>query len=295
MKTPLFTGVGTAIVTPFKDGRPDLDALARLIEMQYEGGTSAIIICGTTGEASTLTTEEEEILYRTAVLAAGGRMKVITGIGANDTRKAMDMAQRAQDAGADALLMVTPYYNKSTQAGIVAHFTYVADRASLPLIVYNIPTRAGIGIEPETYGILAQHPNIIGVKEASGNIAAFARTLALCGDGLDFWSGNDSDTVPMMALGAHGVISVASNLVPETVSRLCALCEAGDFQAAAALNAQYVDLFTALFWETNPIPVKTAMGLMGLCSPEMRLPLVPMGRERAKALAGCLASHGLLA
>jgi 4-hydroxy-tetrahydrodipicolinate synthase len=221
-------------------------------------------------------------------------MKVIAGIGGNNTEAALGMAQLAQAAGADGLLMVTPYYNKSTQAGLVAHFTYVADRVDIPVIVYNVPTRTGIGIEPETYGALSQHPNINGVKEAGGNIAAFARSIALCGDSLNFWSGNDSDTVAMMALGAKGVISVASNLVPDVVSRLCQLCLAGDYPAAAAANARYMPLFTAMFYEVNPIPIKTAMGLTGRCSPEMRLPLVPMAPENRKKLAECLQRYELL-
>jgi 4-hydroxy-tetrahydrodipicolinate synthase len=294
VKTPLFTGAATAIVTPFRDGALDLDTLSRLIELQYAGGISAIVVCGTTGEAATLTYDEQEALYRHTVQAVHGRMKVIAGIGANDTAKALHMASLAQQAGADGLLMVTPYYNKTTQAGLLAHFTCVADHIPLPLVVYNIPSRTGIGIEPETYALLAQHPNINGVKEASGNIAAFARTMALCGDKLTFWSGNDSDTVPMMALGAKGVVSVASNLVPDVVTRLCRLCLAGDYKAAAALNAQYMDLFTALFYEVNPIPVKTALGLLGRCSSQLRLPLVPMSPANAQRLADCLLAHNLL-
>jgi 4-hydroxy-tetrahydrodipicolinate synthase len=294
LKTPLFTGAGTAIVTPFIHGQPDLQTLARLIELQYAGGVTAIIVCGTTGEAATLSPAEQEALYRFAVQVCRGHMKVIAGIGGNNTPAVLAMAQAAQAAGVDGLLMVTPYYNKSTQAGLVAHFTYVADRVDIPVIVYNVPTRTGIGIEPETYALLAQHPNINGVKEASGNIAAFARSIALCGDSLNFWSGNDSDTVAMMALGAKGVISVASNLVPDVVSRLCQLCLTGNYPAAAALNAQYMPLFTAMFYEVNPIPVKTAMGLTGRCSPEMRLPLVPMGQEAKQKLIACLRHYGLI-
>jgi 4-hydroxy-tetrahydrodipicolinate synthase len=286
--------VGTAIVTPFIHGKPDLPTLARLIELQYAGGVSAIIVCGTTGEAATLSPAEQEALYRFAVQVCRGRMKVIAGIGGNDTKKALHMAQLAQSAGADGVLMVTPYYNKSTQAGLVAHFTYVADRVDIPLIVYNVPTRTGIGIEPETYAQLAQHPNINGVKEAGGNIAAFARTISLCGDLLNFWSGNDSDTVAMMALGARGVISVASNIVPDVVAELCRRCLSGDYPAAAALNARYMPLFTAMFYEVNPIPVKTALALLGRCSPELRLPLVPMAPETTQKLTECLRSYNLL-
>ena len=294
MKTPIFTGSGTAIVTPMLDGAIDLDAFARLIEAQAAGGTAALIVCGTTGEGATLTPEEHEKLFRFAVKKSGGRMKIVAGVGSNDTAAALEMAKRAESAGADGLLLVTPYYNKTTQAGLVKHFTYIADRTELPIIVYNVPSRTGVGVTPETYAVLADHPRINAVKEANGDIGAFARTCALCGDRLHFYSGNDSDTVAMMALGAKGVISVASNIVPAAVGRLCALCLAGDYTAAAALNREYMDLFTALFREVNPIPVKTAMGMMDLCSPEMRLPLVPMGDGNRAALAEVLAKHGLI-
>ncbi len=295
MKTPIFTGSGTAIVTPLSAGSIDYDAFGRLIEAQYTGGTAALVVCGTTGEGATLSAKEHEDLFRFAAERSAGRMKIIAGIGSNDTAAALDMAKRAEQAGTDGLLMVTPYYNKTTQAGLIQHFTYVADRTELPIILYNVPSRTGVGIAPETYAVLADHPRINAAKEASGNIGEFARTCALCGDKLHFLSGNDSDTVAMMALGAKGVISVASNIVPETVSRLCRLCLQGDLAAASALNREYMDLFTALFWEVNPIPVKTAMAMMGLCGGEMRLPLVPMGAAHRTALEGVLRKHGLLA
>lgn len=295
MQTPLFSGAGTALVTPFRDNALDLDTFDKLLERQIAGGTAALIVCGTTGEAATLSPQEHETLYRRAVLHSGGSMKVIAGIGSNDPRKAMDLALRAEAAGADGLLMVTPYYNKTTQSGLIEHFSYVANRSSLPVILYNVPTRTGVGIQPETYAVLADHPNICGVKEASGDLAAFARTKALCCDRLTFWSGNDSDTVAMMALGAKGVISVASNLIPREISRLCDLCLAGDFPAAAALNGQYAQLFHDLFREVNPIPVKTAMELMGLCRAQMRLPLVPMGAENRRILETRLRELGLTA
>ena len=294
MKQPLFTGAATALVTPFRDGGVDIDTFCRLLELQYAGGVSAVVVCGTTGEAATLNSRERGSLFRAAAQRSRGRMKVIAGIGSNSTENALDTALLAEEAGADGVLMVTPYYNKTTQAGLVEHFTYVADRTSLPVILYNVPSRTGVGIEPETYAVLADHPNINGVKEASGQIAAFARTAALCGDRLHFWSGNDSDTVSMMALGARGVISVASNLVPDVISRLCGLCADGDYPAAAALNARYMDLFSLLFSEVNPIPVKTAMGLLGRCDPALRLPLVPMGEAGRQTLVACLMSHGLL-
>lgn len=294
MTEPLFTGAATALITPFHMGRPDLDAFDRLLERQIAGGISALIVCGTTGEAATLTPEEHETLFRRAAYRSDGRTKIIAGIGGNNTHKVADMALRAENAGADGLLMVTPYYNKTSQAGLIAHFTHVADRTALPIILYNVPGRTGIGIRPETYAVLAGHPGITGVKEASGNIGEFARTKALCGNRLTFWSGNDSDTVAMMALGAKGVISVASNLAPEVVAELCDLCLRGDFTAAAALNERYMDLFNALFSEVNPIPVKTAMASMGLCTGEMRLPLVPMAEDRRRSLESCMGNCGLL-
>lgn len=282
------------MVTPLRNGKPDLDTFSRLIELQYAGGTAAIIVCGTTGEAATLSPAEHEALYRRAVIRSAGRMKVIAGIGSNDTKKALDMAMMAEQSGADGVLMVTPYYNKTTQGGLIEHFSYVADRSALPVILYNVPSRTGVGIAPETYAVLARHPNINGVKEASGELSRFARAKALCGEALNFWSGNDADTVAMMSLGAKGVISVASNLVPDAVARLCTLCLNGEFPAAAVLNERYADLFDMLFCEVNPIPVKTAMAMLGRCSGELRLPLVPMQPENAKKLAACLARHGLL-
>ena len=294
MKAPLFTGACTAIVTPFRDGGVDLDTFSRLVELQYAGGVSALVVCGTTGEAATLTPAEHEALYRRAAERSAGRMKIIAGIGSNNTKHAAYMARAAADAGADGVLMVTPYYNKSTQAGLVDHFTYVADRSSLPVILYNVPSRTGVGIAPETYAVLAEHPNINGVKEASGDIGSFARTASLCGGRLNFWSGNDADTVAMMALGARGVISVASNIVPDVVSRLCRLCEEGDYDAASSLNRKYMPLFDILFREVNPIPVKTAMGMLGRCLPDMRLPLVAMGGTHKSELTECLLRYGLI-
>ena len=294
MKAPLFTGAATAVVTPFRDGEADLETFDRLLALQYAGGISAAVVCGTTGEAATLTPEEQARLIRRAAEGFAGRMKIIAGIGSNDTKKALDAAMRAADSGADGVLMVTPYYNKTTQAGLIRHFSFVADRSPLPVILYNVPSRTGVGIAPETYDALADHPNINGVKEAGGDIAAFARSIALCGDRLAFWSGNDSDTVAMMALGARGVISVASNLVPDVITRLCALCDGDRYRDAALLNREYMDLFSVLFREVNPIPVKAAMGLLGRCGPEVRLPLVPMSEEGMAALSRCLARHRLL-
>ena len=280
-KTPIFTGSCTAIVTPYTETGVDYAKYAELLEMQYAGGTSAILVCGTTGENPTHTAQEHNKLTELTVEKCRGRMKVIVGVGANNTEHALEQARHAEAVGADGILMVTPYYNKTTQAGLVQHFSYVADRVSVPMILYNVPSRTGIGIKPATYKELSKHPNINGVKEASGNIAEFALTRSMCGDELNFWSGNDSDTVPMMALGALGVISVASNCIPADVARLCELCFKGDFKAAAGEYFRLADFFDKLFIETNPIPVKTAMNLMGLNVGKLRLPLIDMS-EGAK-------------
>ena len=281
-KTPIFTGSCTAIVTPYLENGVDYEKYAELIDFQYAGGTSAILVCGTTGENPTHTAEEHDKLVELTVEKCKGRMKVIVGVGGYNTEHVLEQAKQAEATGADGILMVTPYYNKTTQKGLVAHFTYVADRVSVPMIVYNVPSRTGIGVKPATYLELSKHPNINGVKEASGNIAEYALTRSMCGDDLVFWSGNDSDTVPMMSLGAKGVISVASNIIPADVARLCKLCLDGDFTAAAAEYFRLADFFDKLFIETNPIPVKAAMNLAGMNVGKLRLPLVEIS-EGAKA------------
>ena len=294
VKTPLFKGSCTALVTPLNENGIDYERLRKNIDLQYENGTAAIVICGTTGENAVQTQAEHDELVRVAVNHTAGRMKVIAGIGSNDTQHALHNAQNAKAVGADGVLMVTPYYNKSTQKGLVEHFTYVADRVEIPLILYNVPSRTGIGIGAETYKTLSAHPNINGVKEASGDFSLIGKTVALCGNDLFLWSGNDDNTVPMMAMGALGVISVASNLVPGVLSKLCALCLEGDYAAAAALYGKYAALFSTLFIETNPIPVKTAMRLCGLDSGLMRRPLTDMSEEHLNILKSCLREIGLI-
>ena len=288
MKTAIFQGSGTAIVTPFRDGKLDLECFRKLIDYQAEGGTAAIIVCGTTGEGATLTDEEKLSLYDACIQQTAGRMKVICGIGNNNTAAALHLARQAENLGADGVMLVTPYYNKTSQAGLVQHFFHVAEGISIPMIVYNVPSRTGIGIQPETYVKLGTHPNINGVKEASGQVGEFGRVKAMCGQTLHFWSGNDADTVAMMALGAQGVISVASNLLPDAVSQICRLCLEGNFPAAAALNERYAELFSKLFIEVNPIPVKTAMGILGLCRDEMRLPLCCIAPQNRATLQECI-------
>lgn len=293
VKTPVFKGSCTAIVTPFTDGGIDYEQLKKNIDFQYENGTSAIVVCGTTGENATVNRNEYEELVRYAIRAVAGRMKVIVGVGSNNTETALKNAENARFAGADAILMVTPYYNKSTQKGLIEHFTHVADRVDIPMILYNVPSRTGIGIEAATYKTLSQHPNIVGVKEASGNLSLVGETISRCGDDLFIWSGNDDNTVPMMALGALGVISVASNIVPGVMAKLCQLCLDGSFADAAALYAKYVKLFSALFIETNPIPVKTALKLLGRDSGILRLPLTTMSDEHFSYLRNVMTEAGL--
>ena len=293
-KTPLFKGSCTALITPLQENGIDYEQLKKNIDFQYENGTAAVVICGTTGENAVQSQEEHDELVRVAVNQCAGRMKVIAGIGSNNTQHALHNAENAKASGADGVLMVTPYYNKSTQRGLIEHFSYVADRVDIPMILYNVPSRTGIGIQAETYKILSQHPNINGVKEASGDFSLIGKTAALCGDDLWLWSGNDDDTVPMMALGALGVISVASILIPAVLSKLCGLCEANQYPEAAALYRKYAALFSALFIETNPIPIKTAMRLCALDSGRMRLPLTEMSEGNLAILQGKLKEVNLL-
>ncbi len=293
-KQAVFQGSCTAIITPFCENGIDYDRLEQNLQAQYEGGTAAIVVCGTTGENATLSPDEHNELVRRTVNACRGRMKVIVGIGGNNTVAALRKAENAKAVGADAVLMVTPYYNKTSQKGLIEHFTYVADRVEIPMILYNVPSRTGIGISAESYQILSQHPNINGVKEASGDFSLIARTRSLCGEALNLWSGNDDNTVPMMALGALGVISVASNVVPSAVSKLCSLCLEQDYPAATELYARYASLFSALFIETNPIPVKAAMRLLELDSGILRLPLTDISEEHLAKLRAVMRELGLL-
>ena len=293
VKTPVFKGACTAIVTPFGEHGVDYERLRQSIDYQYENGSAAVAVCSTTGESVTLSAEEQEEIVRFSVRENRGRMKILVGIGSNNTQTALRRAETARFAGADAVLMVTPYYNKSTQKGIIEHFSYVADRVDLPLILYNVPTRTGIGITADSYEVLSKHPNINGVKEASGDISLVGQIRSRCGDDLYVWSGNDSDIVPIMALGGLGVISVAGNIVPGVVSKLCALCLEGDYAAAAELNRKYAPLFSALFVETNPIPVKAAMRLLERDSGKLRLPLTDISDEHLAVLRGALRNVGL--
>ena len=292
-KIPIFQGACTAIVTPFSQRGIDYERLEKQLQAQIEGGVSAVVVCGTTGENATLSQDEHNELVRKTVNLCRGKLKVIVGVGGNNTEQALRKAENAAAIGADGILMVTPYYNKTSQKGLVEHFSYVADRVEIPMILYNVPSRTGIGIQAETYRILAEHPNINGVKEASGDFSLIASTRSLCGDALHIWSGNDDNTVPMMALGAQGVISVASNIVPAVVSSLCALCLSGDFKGATELYCKYASLFSALFIETNPMPVKAAMEMLQTDSGRVRLPLTEISEEHREQLKQELEKLGM--
>ncbi len=271
----------------------DHDALLKLIEIQKLAGVAALTVCGTTGESVTMTPGERGDVIAFCVKNKG-QMKIIAGAGGNDTARALEDAKAAGDAGADAVLAVTPYYNKPTQAGLTAHYTYIADRVRMPVILYNIPSRTGTALAPETVLELSKHPNINGIKEAGPGTALTSFIMSTCPEDMNVWSGNDAETVPLMALGARGVISVASNLIPREMTELSRLCLLGEFGLAARMQAKYHDLMTALFYETNPIPVKTALSEMGLCGGELRLPLCPMGAQNREKLKAALRKYGLI-
>lgn len=295
MKAPLFTGSSAAIVTPMRDdGSVNLDLLPQLLERQLDGGTAAITVCGTTGESATLKDDEKLALISSCVNAVNGRIPVIAGTGSNDTEHAVFLSREAQKAGADGLLLVTPYYNKCSAKGLVRHFMTVADSTKLPVIVYNVPSRTGVSMNENIYRQLSEHPNINGVKEASGDTELVLRTRAACGDDFYIWSGNDAQIVPMMAMGGQGVISVLANLCPEVPARITAACQRGDYPSAAELQTRYMPLIDAMFCEVNPIPVKTAMHLMGLDVGPLRMPLCEMEDASRDRLTAVLTDCGLL-
>lgn len=294
MKEILFTGSGVAIVTPFKDGKVNLSSFGRLIDRQIAGGTDAIIVCGTTGEAATMTTAERQEAIGFCVERAAGRVPVIAGTGANDTRAARENSLAAERLGVDGLLVVTPYYNKATQQGLLRHFKTVADAVNIPIILYNVPSRTGVNILPETYAELAHHPNIAGVKEASGNFGQIQKTRNLCPTNFSIWSGNDDETAAICMLGGVGVISVVANVLPAQMHELTSLCLANDYAAAGRLQLKLKPLCDALFCEVNPIPVKTALNLMGLDAGELRLPLCPPTDASVEKLKLALSAWDLL-
>lgn len=294
MRKPLFTGSGVAIVTPFTKDAVDLDAFGRLIDFQLANGTDAVIVCGTTGEASTMTYGERMRTIEYCVERINGRVPVIAGSGSNATPNAIALGRDAVRAGADGLLVVTPFYNKATQAGLVKHYTAIADAAEKPIILYNVPSRTGVTIAPETYAELAKHPNINGVKEAGSNLSNIQKTRNLCPDDFSIWSGNDDETAAICLMGGRGVISVAANVVPDRMHQLVRLCLANDFAAAANLQLDLKELCDTLFCEVNPIPVKTALELMGMCGGTLRLPLCEPSEEHRERIRKTLVRYGLL-
>ena len=287
MKTnSIFRGAATALITPMTETGVDYPALEKLINWQIDEGIDALVICGTTGESSTLTDEEHREVLRFSMEVAADRVPMIAGTGSNDTAYAIDMTKYACELGYDGMLVVTPYYNKTTQKGLVAMFNAIADASTKPIILYNVPSRTGVNIEPATYLKLAEHPNIAAIKEASGNLSKIMETMALVGDKLDLYSGNDDQIVPLMAIGGQGVISVLSNVAPKETSEMCHKVFNGDIAGAMKMQLDYLPLINTLFCEVNPIPVKAAMAAMGWCEDILRLPLVPMeDAHRATLLA----------
>lgn len=295
MKKTVFTGCGTAVITPmFADGRVNYPELGRVLEDQIAAGTDAIVICGTTGEASALDDSEHLDTIEYAVKKVNGRVPVVAGTGSNDTRHAIHLSTEAKNRGADALLQVTPYYNKTNQTGLVRHFTAIADAVGLPMILYNVPSRTGMTIQPQTYLELSRHPLIVGAKEASGSISAVARTAALCGDALPIYSGNDDQIVPILALGGVGVISVLANVAPRQTHDICALFAAGKVAESRALQLQLFPLIEALFCDVNPIPVKVAMELLGYAAGPCRMPLGELSEANRARVQKELQNAGLL-
>lgn len=292
MKKTVFEGVATAIVTPLNANGVDYEAFGRLIDWQIACGVDAIVAAGTTGEGSTLTDEEHREVLKFCVERVAGRVPVIAGTGSNDTAYAIDLTEYACEIGADAMLLVTPYYNKATQNGLIASFRAIADRSSKPCILYNVPSRTGCNLLPATVAALAEHPNIVGVKEASGNISQIAQIAALCGDKIDIYSGNDDQIVPILSLGGKGVISVLSNPLPAETAKICRFWREGKTKEAAALQLKLLPLIDALFCEVNPIPVKAAMAAMGYGENYLRLPLTPMEKAHEEVLLKLLREAG---
>ena len=294
MRQPIFKGIATALITPFKGDEVDYEAFGRLIDWQIESGINGLVICGTSGEGPTLTDEEHRECIRYAVERAAGRVPIIAGTGSNDTAYAISLTKFSCEVGADAMLVVTPYYNKATQGGLVASFEAIADASTKPLILYNVPSRTGCGFKAATYARLAEHENIAAIKEASGDISKIVKTRALVGDKLSLYSGNDDQIVPILSMGGSGVISVLSNLLPKQTSEMCHKFFEGDLEGAREMQLKYLPLINALFSEVNPIPVKAAMAAMGFCENYVRLPLTPMEEGHWEKLRALMEEQGLL-
>ena len=294
MKNTVFTGAATAIVTPMTAAGVDYEQFGRLIDWQIEAGIDAIVVAGTTGEGSTLDDAEHKEVIRYCVERVAGRVPVIAGTGSNDIAYAISLTKYACEVGADAMLLVTPYYNKATQKGLIRSFTAVADASTKPCILYNVPSRTGCNLLPASVAALAEHPNIVAIKEASGNISQIAQVAHLCGDKIDIYSGNDDQIVPVMSLGGKGVISVLSNLMPAETSKICHDYLEGNTAAAMQKQLELLPLVDALFCEVNPIPVKAAMAKMGYGENYLRLPLTPMEEAHAEELYALMKEQNLI-
>lgn len=295
MKNPIFTGAGVAIITPFTaDGKVNEEVLAEIIEYQISHSTDAIVICGTTGESATLDHNEHTQAIKVAVDVTAGRIPVIAGTGSNDTAYALKLSNDAEKLGVDGLLMVTPYYNKASQEGLIKHFNYVADRVSTPIILYNVPSRTGCEIKPETYAELAKHKMIYAAKEATGNLSSIAKTISLVPEDFTIYSGNDDQITPIMSLGGKGVISVLSNILPQVAHDIAQSALDGDFKKSAELQLKYLELCNAMFMDVNPIPVKVAMRLMGIDVGPLRLPLCDMTPANTEKLKSVLQKYELI-
>ncbi|MCC8025190.1 MAG: 4-hydroxy-tetrahydrodipicolinate synthase [Clostridium sp.] len=292
MRHSIFEGSAAAVVTPMDAyGNLDFDAMKRLLDRIIEGGTDAVVVNGTTGESATLDHREKLSVIEFVIRHVDGRIPVIAGTGSNCTEHAAALSREAEKLGADALLQVTPYYNKASQEGLVRHFTEVGDHVGIPILLYNVPSRTGVDIKPETYQILSEHPNIRGTKEAGGNISALAKTAALCGEGFDIYSGNDDQTLPVMALGGKGVISVLANIMPRETHDMCRYFLDGKLEESRKMQFKLLPVMEALFWDVNPIPVKTALSIMGICGHYCRLPLTPMDRGQKEKLEAVIRKY----
>ena len=294
MKDVIFTGAGVAIVTPFTETGIHFEELGRMIDDQIANGTDAIVITGTTGESATMTDEEHRAAIKFAVDHVKGRVPVIAGTGSNETSYAVELTQYAEKVGADGVLVVTPYYNKCTQNGLVRHYTMIADQSNIPLVLYDVPSRTGVSIKPETYAKLSKHPRIVAVKEANGDLSSILRLRHACGDELAVYSGNDDQIIPILSLGGKGVISVLSNVAPRQTHDICQLYFDGKVQEAAKLQIDLADLIDALFCEVNPIPVKAAMRLLGYEAGPLRMPLTDPEPAHLEQIKAALKKHGLL-
>ncbi|MBP3583211.1 MAG: 4-hydroxy-tetrahydrodipicolinate synthase [Clostridia bacterium] len=294
MKDTVFTGVATAIVTPLTKDGIDYEQFGRLIEWQIAEGVNAIVAVGTTGEGSTLSDAEHKEAIKFCVDKVAGRVPVIAGTGSNDTAYAIELTKFSCEVGADAMLLVTPYYNKATQKGLVASFKAIADASTKPCILYNVPSRTGCNLLPSTVLELCEHPNIVGIKEASGNISQVAELCALVGDKIAVYSGNDDQIVPLLSLGAQGVISVLSNIMPRATVKMCDDFFAGDVASSRKLQLELLPLINALFCEVNPIPVKAAVAAMGYCENYLRLPLTPMEKNNEEKLLSLMKAEGII-